>query len=194
MKILGITGGVGSGKSEIVKYLEKEYGASVCRTDDVARLFQRKGTDCFCKIVARFGKEVLGEDGELDRPKLAQIVFSDSKGLEDLNVIVHPAVFRWVKEDIVEKSVGNRSLYVMETALLTGMERELCEELWYVYAREPVRRERLRKSRGYTEDQITRMIGVQPTEREFRLACTTVIDNSGDFEHTKKQIGERLKL
>ena len=74
------------------------------------------------------------------------------------------------------------------------MGKELCDELWYIYADENVRRERLKASRGYTDDRISQMIKSQPGEERFRSACSVVIDNSGDFENTKKQIGDNLQL
>ena len=80
MKVLGITGGVGSGKSRVLGYLEEAYGAVICQMDDVARKLQQKGTRCFGRIVDRFGPGILGADGELDRAAL---------GVADLEVPVH---------------------------------------------------------------------------------------------------------
>ena len=193
MRVLGITGGVGSGKSEVLRYLEDEYGAYVCQMDETAKELQRSGTDCFRQIVAQFGERVVGPDGELDRAELGRIVFRDSGALHALNAIVHPAVLQWVREDIERKRMEGRSLYVVEAALLTETGGELCDELWYIYTEECVRRERLKCSRGYTDEKITQMIASQPAEERFRSACTAVIDNSGDFEDTKRQIGEKLK-
>ena len=194
MKVLGITGGVGSGKSEVLRYLKEEYGAYVCQMDETAKELQRSGTDCFRQIVARFGNRVIDPDGELDRAELGSIVFADEVALHALNAIVHPAVFRWVREDIREKREEGVDLYVVEADLLTEEGKTLCDELWYIYAEEYVRRERLKASRGYTDEKITQMIASQPAEESFRKACTAVIDNSGGFEDTKRQIGERLKL
>ena len=111
-----------------------------------------------------------------------------------MNEIVHPAVIRRVKEDIAQKTEEGASLYVVEAALLPDAGKELCDELWYIYTKEDVRRERLKASRGYTDERITRMIASQPGEERFRSACSAVIDNSGDFEDTKRQIGEKLGL
>ncbi len=194
MKVLGITGGVGSGKSKVLNYLREEYGASVCQMDETARELQRRGTPCFERIVREFGREVVGEDGELDRAALGKIVFEDAGKLERLNEIVHPEVLLKVRRDIREKAKENVRLYVVEAALLPVAGRELCDELWYVYVDERVRRERLSRSRGYTEEKTTQMIASQPGEEIFRKACTVVIDNSGTFEDTKRQIGENLKI
>ncbi len=194
MKVLGITGGVGSGKSEVLNYLKDAYDACVCQMDETARELQKKGTDCFRRIVEQFGTGVIGPDGELDRAELGRIVFADEAQLKRLNAIVHPEVIRWVREDIARQAEEGRVLYVVEAALLPDVGSELCDELWYIYAEESVRRERLKASRGYTDGKITQMILSQPAEEKFRSVCTAVIDNSGSFEVTKREIGERLGL
>lgn len=192
MKVLGITGGVGSGKSEVLKYLEEHYGAVICQMDDTARQIQRKGTECFRRIIEVFGEEMADEDGELDRAALGACVFSDPEKLKALNKIVHPEVIRQVRREIEENLAAGTALYVLEAALLLNVGRELCDELWYIYTSETVRRHRLKMSRQYTDEKITKMIASQPSEEEFRRACTVVIDNSGTFENTKRQIGDRL--
>lgn len=194
MRVIGITGGVGSGKSEVLRYLKEAYGARVCQMDETAKALQRKGTSCFRRIVEHFGEAVVGAGGELDRAALSHIVFSDERQLQALNGIVHPEVVRQVSRDIEQKRAQGVQLYIVEAALLPDVGRELCDDLWYIYAEEKVRRERLKASRGYTDERITRMIAAQPDEERFRSASTAVIDNSGDFEDTKRQIGERLGL
>ena len=194
MKVLGITGGVGSGKSLVLEYLKKEYGAYICQMDETAKELQKSGTECFREIVRHFGTEIVGSDGELDRAKLGGIVFAEEEELKKLNEIVHPAVLEHVRRDIEEKAGTGVKLYVVEAAVLTDVFRDLSDELWYIYVREEIRRERLKASRGYTDERITRMIASQPAEEVFRETCDVVIDNSGDFEETKRQIGERLKL
>lgn len=193
MRVIGITGGVGSGKSEVLRYLKEAYGAWVCQMDETAKELQRRGTTCFRRIVEHFGERVVSAEGELDRAALSVIVFSDERELQALNEIVHPEVIRQVRGDIEEKRAQGLEFYVVEAALLPDVGRELCDELWYIYTEEKVRRERLKASRGYTDERITQMIASQPGEARFRSACTAVIDNSGDFEDTKRQIGERLK-
>lgn len=109
MKVIGITGGVGSGKSAVLKLLEEEYHAVVVQLDEVAKALQRKGTPCWKAIVEVFGREILDENEELDRKKLAQIVFQSSEKLEQLNGIVHPAVKQQVLLDIEEKEKRRQS-------------------------------------------------------------------------------------
>lgn len=193
MKILGVTGGIGSGKSQILHYLQKSYGAVISPLDDVARQLQRKGQHCFERIVENFGQEMIGNDGELNREKLAAAVFSNSEKLVLLNNIVHPEVKQWVRQDISQKQKENIRLYVVESALFPDVDYgDICEEMWYIYAGESIRCRRLRESRGYTEGKIREIIQAQPSEDAFRKICTAVIDNSGDFENTKRQIGELL--
>lgn len=193
MKVIGITGGVGCGKSAVLAFLETEYAAVVTQLDEVAKQLQKRGQECFEQIVAQFGTDILRDDGELDRNRLAETVFQDSERLLKLNAIVHPKVKAWVKEDIEQKRRDGVDLYVIEAALLpTAGYESICDEMWYIYAEEPVRRRRLKESRGYTEEKITQMIASQPTEQMFRESCGHVIENSGTLENTKEQIGELL--
>ncbi len=193
MKILGVTGGIGSGKSQVLYYLQEAYKAVVSPLDDVARKLQQKGQPCFQRIVEVFGREVTGTDGELDREKLAAVVFASPERLEALNHIVHPEVKRWVRQDISRNEKKEIRLYVVESALFPNVEyRDICQEMWYIFAEESVRYQRLKESRGYTEEKIRGILQAQPSEEAFRGICTAVIDNSGDFENTKEQIGELL--
>ena len=192
MRVIGITGGVGSGKSEVLNALKERYGAAVCQMDETARVLQQSGTECFARIVEAFGSEIVGGDGELDRGKLGACVFSDPEKLRMLNRIVHPAVLDAVRADIREKEAAGTGIYVVEAALLPDVGAELCDELWYIYVREDVRRARLKASRNYTDGKITAMIASQPSDQEFRRACSVIIDNSGAFENTERQIGDRL--
>ena len=193
MKVIGITGGVGSGKSQVLGYLEKIYKAKVCQLDEVAKELQKRGKPCFQKIVETFGEQVVGKDGELNRPVLSSIVFQDADKLEMLNEIVHPQVKVEVTRQIIEEQKKDTPLFVIESALLpeAGYE-DICQEMWYIYTKEAIRRERLKASRGYSDERITRMIASQNSEELFREVCTHVIDNSGDFKDTEKQIGEIL--
>ena len=193
MKVLGITGGVGSGKSEVLSYMKREYGAVVSQLDEVAKDIQRQGTDCYQKIIEQFGSKITEENGELDRCKLAAVIFQDEKKRKILNGIVHPEVKKWVRQDIIEKKKMGVPLYVIEAALLPEAGYgDICDEMWYIYTKENVRRERLKKSRGYSDETISSMILSQSPESVFREACRVVIDNSGTFEKTKEQIGEQL--
>ncbi len=192
MRIIGITGGVGSGKSRVLSYLEDTYGAVVCQADHVAWELQNPGTDCYREIVKCFGKGILYSDlsnAAIDRAKLGQIVFSDKKQLAKLNAIMHPAVKSEIKKRIHQEAEQGTKLFVLEAALLIEEDYgEICDELWYIYTSETIRRRRLKESREYSDAKIDDIIASQLSEEVFRKECDRVIDNSGEFEHTICQI------
>lgn len=194
MKIIGITGGVGSGKSRVLSYIEETFPCVICQADHVAWELQRPGEDGYVKIVEYFGKEILNADGTINRSALGQIVFSDEKELFALNGIMHPAVKEEIQNRILVEKERGTELFVLEAALLIEDHYDLiCDELWYVFTKETVRRERLKASRGYSDEKIDSMMATQLSEEVFRKHCKVVIDNSGDFEYTCVQIQEAIK-
>ncbi len=191
MKIIGITGGVGSGKSCVLSYLEEQYNAYICQADHVAWELQMPGEACYKQIVATFGNEILTSEQLIDRKKLGAIVFSDEKQLHRLNDIMHPAVKERIRSLIEEQRQVGQPLFVLEAALLLEEHYDaICDELWYIYSSEPVRRERLKSSRGYTDERIDQIISSQMQPTVFREKCDRIIDNSGSFEETCRQIKE----
>lgn len=194
LRFIGITGGVGAGKSEILKYIEKHYRCEIYLADDVAREIQRAGTECFEKLVELLGKEVVGADGELDRHKMAEMIFANESLLTQVNKIVHPAVKVFLLEHL-EKAKKNSEveLFFVEAALLIEAGyKEVVDELWYIYADDAIRIQRLWKARGYDEKKSRSIIGSQLSEKAFRDACDFVIDNSGLLEDTYRQIDQKL--
>lgn len=194
MKIIGITGGVGSGKSRVLAHLEQEYGATICQADHVAWELQRQGALCYKEIVKTFGYEILDENLDIDRRKLGEIVFSDKEKLFALNAIMHPAVKQSILKQIASEKEKGTLLFVLEAALLLEDGYDvICDELWYVYADEAVRRMRLKQARAYSEEKIDAIMAAQVSEEVYRNGCQKVIDNSGSFEETKAQLKEILK-
>ena len=100
MKVFGITGGVGAGKSEVLTYLGQNYDATVIQADEAGYLVMLPGGECYGEIVKLFGRQITTETGELDRKRIAEIVFQDEEKLKALNAIVHPAVKRYIKKAI----------------------------------------------------------------------------------------------
>lgn len=193
MKKIGITGGVGSGKSLILAHLEEEYRAVVFQADLIARQAQLPGEECYQKVLRCFGKEILREDGFIDRQKMADIVFADRKKLDLLNAIVHPAVNKKMQELAEEEERKGSGIFVLEAALLTDkIYREIVDEIWYIHVAESVRRKRLKESRGYSEKRIDQIFASQPPEEVFFGASDYVIENNGDFKNTCRQIFCRL--
>ncbi len=195
MHVIGITGGVGAGKSTILNFLESLPDVRVEEADRIGHLVMEPGTECFQKIREYFGENVIGGDGQIDRPALSQIVFADKKELEWLNHVIHPAVKEWFRREIrSEQEKGSLRLFVIEAALLIEDQyQELCEEFWYVYTDPQLRRERLKASRGYSDEKIDSVFRNQQTDAQFRMYCQEVIDNSGSPEQTVKQVRELLE-
>lgn len=190
MKVIGITGGVGSGKSEVLSFLSDREGAVVCQADLVAKELQKKGTKCFDEIIEHFGTSILAEDGELDRKALGEIVFHDEKELLALNAIVHPAVEERIRELICEEKEKGTKVFFLETAILIESKYNdmFCDEVWYIYASDDVRKKRLKFSRGYSEEKSESIFRSQMSKEEFMEHCDRVIDNSRSFEETSVQL------
>ncbi|MGN0421503.1 MAG: dephospho-CoA kinase [Lachnospiraceae bacterium] len=189
MKIIGITGGVGAGKTQILEYLNNKYGATICQADAVGKKLQKKGTECFDAIVAHFGTEILDAKGELDREKLADIVFSDKVELSVLNSIVHPAVKEEIYKKIAKEERKNTNLFILESAILIEDHyEEICDELWYIYVEDSIRKKRLIYARGYDSKKVDDIIAAQLPKSMFMKHCDRVIDNSNTFEETKIQL------
>lgn len=194
MKIIGITGGVGAGKTQVLEYLNNKYGASICQTDKVGKKLQKKGGACYDAIVEHFGEGILDEKGELDRSALADIVFSDQKELEVLNAIVHPAVKEEVRKKIAHEERKHTNVFVIESVLLIEDNYdEICDELWYIYVKDDIRKNRLIFSRGYDAKKVDEIIAAQLPKDKFLRYCDRVIDNSGVFAETMMQLDRAVK-
>lgn len=194
MKIIGITGGVGAGKSTILSYLQETYGAYLILADEVGHIVMEPGQECYGQVIDLFGKEVVKEDETLDRKKIADLVFSDSAKLEALNSVVHPAVKKWIINCLKEQEQAGCPLCVVEAALLLEEQYDrFCDEVWYVYAEEEVRIQRLMENRGYTRQKSLDIIKNQASESYFRAYADYVIENNGNLEETWKQIDEGVK-
>ncbi|MCR5527451.1 MAG: dephospho-CoA kinase [Lachnospiraceae bacterium] len=192
MKMIGITGGVGAGKSEIMAYLSRSCKCRVVRADEVAHLVTQPGKACYMRLVSLLNDDILNTDGTIDRRRMAEKIFSDSGLLSSVNSIIHPAVKEYVLEDVKrEKELGRIDFYFLEAALLIeeGYDR-ICDELWYIYTSDEVRRKRLKESRGYTDAKISAIMAAQQSDDMFRRYSAHVIDNSGELESTYAQIDE----
>ncbi len=194
MKVIGITGGIGTGKSTILEILEKTYDAYIVETDKLAHQLMSPGASTYKNIVDYFGTEILQDNQSIDRGKLGQIVFRDEQKLQKLNEIVHPAVKTYILKDIEEKRQERSiSYYVIEAALLIEDGYKLiCDEIWYIYTSQSVRIERLLKSRGGNEEKWLQVIKNQSSEAFYREHCDVVIDNGEDVEKTAETIKELL--
>lgn len=193
MEVIGLTGGIGSGKSEVCRYLEKKYGAEIIMADDVAHEVTGPGTDCWKQLKYLFGEEYFLEDGSLDRKKAGALAFRRPEILSQMNGIIHPAVWDEIQKRLAEAEKSGKRLAVIEAALLVGSRyRQICREFWYIYADRTVRIKRLKESRNISEEKAADVMKNQLSDEEFRAACEFTADNSGDFADTAKQIDEHL--
>lgn len=191
MKVIGITGGVGAGKSLLLAYLEEKYGACVVRTDELAQELIRPGTDLNGSLQELFrGENAFDPEGRLIRTRAAELIFKDPTLRARMNDLIHPAVKAELIRQIADrKKEGRTPYFVVEAALLIeDGYKKICDELWYIYADENRRRDRLRKSRGYSDEKINAIFASQLSEELFRRNCTHVIDNSGSVEESYRQI------
>ncbi len=188
--VLGVTGGVGAGKSLILELLREEYGAEILQADRVCgELIENEG-GAFGPIVRLLGEEVLDEAGRIDRKKMAQMIFNDDPLRQKVNRILHPATFREVCSRIRQ---SDASLAVYESALPQEARfREICDKVIYVYASEETRMRRLSKSRGYSEEKARSIMQAQMTEEEFKAFADASVINDGTVEEAKASLEQVL--
>lgn len=195
MKTIGITGGVGSGKSEILSYIGENYPCEIVLADDLAKELQEPGGPCYIPLIEFLGKDIVEKDGHIRKAAMADKIFNNRELLAKVNGLIHPAVTEEIlrRMELAEKK-EEISLFFVEAALLieNGFDK-ICDEMWYIYAKESVRRERLRRSRGYSGEKITAIMKKQLSESVFREKCRVVIDNSGPLSESIKQIDQILE-
>lgn len=195
MRFIGITGGVGAGKSAILAYLDKRTDTRVMLADDIAHDLMKPGTSCYDRLKCCFEKEnIYLKDGNFDRNKMAKVIFSDKIKRQKLNEIVHPAVKEYVIEQAaLEHQKGKLKYLILEAALLIEEHYdEICDELWYIYTKEEIRQERLMESRGYSVEKVKQIFASQLKEDEYRKHCKVVIDNNSGYEEAYQQIDAAL--
>ena len=199
MKIIGITGGVGAGKSRVLAYLQEHYNCRIMMTDQTAKDLQLPGGACYGPVLeilseADTGRELLEQDGTINKEEMASRIFADPDLLRRINALIHPAVTQAVMDAIAqEREAGRIDYFFLEAALLieTGF-TEVVDSMWYIYADEAVRRQRLRETRGYDDAKTDRIMASQLSDALFRENCDTVIDNSGDFSDTAWRIDQAI--
>ncbi|SCY51361.1 dephospho-CoA kinase [Lachnospiraceae bacterium XBB2008] len=194
MRTIGITGGVGCGKSAVIKYIEDHYNARIIFADNLAYELESPGHECYDDIVALLGREILDEDGCIDKHAMAAKIFADPDLLLQVNGIIHPAVKRYILRAIdEEKTAGRYDLFVLEAALLIEEKYyEILDELWYVRCDADIRRGRLKTTRGYSDEKIDQIMSSQCDDETFIRYCAHVIDNNGSLEEAYAQVDALL--
>ena len=187
MRIFGITGGSGSGKSTVSSMLA-EQGVFIVDTDKIARKVVEKGTDCLKELCASFGDEILLQDGSLNRKKLAKLAFASKEKTELLNRITHKHI-KAETESIIKDS--NADLIGIDGAVIIGSPIEiLCEKMVLVTADIEIRLVRIIMRDGLTPEEAKKRLNAQPSDEFYRQHCDYVIDNSSTTEDLKRQVAE----
>ncbi len=185
---VGLTGGIGSGKSEVARLLTG-HGAVVIDADQIAREVVEPGMPALDEIVAEFGTDVLTTEGTLDRPRLGEIVFADDDRLARLNQIVHPRVGKRTTE-LMERAPAD-AVVVYDVPLLVESELQAMYDVVVVVdIPERTQVERVRTNRDMPEEQARSRIRAQATREQRRAVADIVIDNSGSREELRRRVGE----
>lgn len=191
MKFIGLTGGVGAGKTTVLKALKQLYKVRILIADEIAHEQMEPGTPCYKKLHQELAAyDIWRDDGGINRPKLAELLFSDEEKRNLLNGIVHPAVKEYILGEVEkERQRGYYDYVIVEAALLIEEHYDkLCDELWYVYASPESRKKRLMADRGYSEQKVARMFAAQLSDETYRKYCRVVIDNDQDEAHVIEQL------
>ena len=200
--VLGLVGGVGSGKSTVTEILKKEYGFTILYTDDIAKKLELPGEPVYKELCRAFGNRILagGMEGErIDKVKFAELIYGDSEALKKASDIIHPAVWRYVREYIDRARTLNDDFeanlnvrIAVETALPDADFKGLCDSIWHIFAKDEVRIERLIKSRGYSREKCLSIIKSQREREALYRDADVTVDNSFTADETKKQIEKLL--
>lgn len=187
--IIGLTGGIGSGKS-VVGAMLADLGAHVIDTDKVGHRVYAPGSEGFTRIVETFGRGVVAADGTIDRKKLGAVIFADADQRSALNAIVHPLIFGEIMREIGERRhAGFEGPIVLEAPiLLEAKGTGLVDQIWVVAAPPAAVRSRLAESRAMTKAEIEARVAAQLDDAERRRHADVVIENDGDLANLRKVV------
>ena len=190
MFVIGLTGGIGTGKSEAARYMVS-LGAALIDADLVGHEAYRPHAEAWERVVEAFGEGILQTNGEIDRRGLGAIVFSDPEQLARLNGIMHPLMARMVQGKIEALRREGKDVVVVEAALLfeAGWD-SLVQEVWVTDASEEAVIHRLEQRNGMSEEEARKRLSSQMSRSERLERADQVIDNSGDLAKMKKEINE----
>ena len=193
MFVIGLTGGIGTGKTQVSEILES-LGAAVINADLLGHEAYRPGAEAWRKVVEAFGEGVLTPQGEIDRKALGSIVFGDPTALERLNAIMHPRIYRMIEERIRDLGALGRNEVVVEAALLLEANwTSLVSELWVVTAHEDEVVRRLVGRNSMDEEAIAARIRSQMPQAERAKRADVVIDNSGSLVELRECVDRLWK-
>ena len=190
MRVIGLTGGIGSGKSTVSQVLAV-MGAMVIDADTVGHQAYQPGTETWKDVVAAFGEGVVAADGSIDRKKLGAIVFGETGALERLNWIVHPRMYDMMAEQIEEYRRQGVKVVVLDAAILIEANwTPLVDEVWLTVASESTVVQRVKERTGLPEEQIRSRIRSQLSNEERKKHASVVINNDGSLDELRAKVVE----
>ena len=181
--IIGITGGIGSGKSLVLDYLKDKYDCLIIKADDIGNEVKLKGRECYEPVVSLLGKDILSEDGEIVKSRMADKIFADEKLVDKVNAIIHPVVKNVICKQILLDR-GKHKFIVVEAALLIEASYfDLFDEIWVVDADKDVRIKRLMESRGYSLEKCESIIAKQNDLDYYCLQSDIYMNENPDSDY-----------
>lgn len=197
MKTIGITGGVGAGKSLVLSLLKEMTNCEIIMADDVAKSMYFKGNKAFEDLIEFFGEEILNETKDaIDTSKLSKIIYKNPNKRILVNSIVHPLTKQEIIKKITEHKIKEDvDFCFVEAALLLEDHYDVfCDETWYIFASKETRRQRLRESRDYSDEKIDKIFEAQLSEEDFKNRTDHTIDNDASIENIKGKLASLLNL
>jgi dephospho-CoA kinase len=187
MRVIGLTGGIGTGKSSVSRLL-REKGVTVIDADEATRAVQSRGSEGLRRLVDEFGTSILTSEGDLDRGRLAAVAFADPEARRRLNAIVHPLVREWMADRQMAAEARGEPHVVLDIPLLFESRGAAgFDDVILVYAPEEVALRRLVEQRGMSEEQARARIAAQMPIEEKRELAQHVIDNTGTLQQLRTQ-------
>ena len=191
--ILGITGSSGAGKSTVCEILEEKYNMKIINADKIARELSKKGTRYIADIIEKFGKNIVDENGELKRKKLAEIIYSDPVKREELN----SCTFKYIKEEIekqIRQTEENKDIAIDAPLLFESGLDKICDKVIGVVSKKELQLDRIVARDNVDYDHANMRLDAQQDDEFYRKNCDIIIENDHDIEELKKQIEEKVTL
>lgn len=191
MKIIGITGSSGSGKSTVCEILNEKYNVKIIDADKIAKELLTSGTEYYNDVISKFGREIIDDVGEIDRKKLADLIYNDDKKREMLN----NSTFHYVVKEIKSraKEINNVDIIIDAPLLFESKLDDICNFTIGVIAKESVQIERIIKRDTISKEQACKRLKAQQTNNFYMSKCTEIIENNNEYIETEKQIEKIAK-
>lgn len=188
--IIGMTGGIGAGKSRVLQILKDRYKAFVIEADQVAKDLEMPGQEGWSGLVKIFGDRILCPDGTLDKNLFSNLIFGDPDALKKVNALIHPLVWERIRQ---MSETSRADLVVVEAALFDENSRKVCDFLVCVDTDPQIRIERLMKNRGYSREKCLEIMAKQQDRESFVQLSDYVIHNNGTLEEVEREVAQMME-